>query len=273
MEHLQDTVTLNNGVKMPGVGLGVYKVEDGETVKNAVKTALDHGYRSIDTASFYDNETGVGQAIKESGVPREELFITTKVWNDEQGYEVTLEAFERSLSKLGVDYLDLYLIHWPVRDKYKETWRAMEELYEKGKIRTLGVSNFHSHHLEDLMAGSKVKPAVDQVEYHPHLSQAELLEFCRKEGIQLEAWAPLKRGRIIEEPVIVEIAEKYSKTPAQVVLRWDVQQGVVTIPKSVTAHRIKENADIFDFSLTSEEIEKIDGLNIDDRTGKNPDSF
>lgn len=272
IEHLQDTVTLNNGVKMPGFGLGVYKVDE-EVAVDSVKAALENGYRSIDTASFYNNEKGVGKGIRESGVPREEIFITSKVWNDEQGYEETLEAFERSLEKLGLEYLDLYLIHWPVKGKYQDTWKAMEKLYNEGKVRAIGVSNFHVHHLQDLMSNSKVKPVVDQVEYHPHLSQEKLRAFCEEADIKLEAWSPLKKGRLFDEPVISELADKYGKTSAQIILRWDVQNNVITIPKSTHAHRIKENADIFDFTLTDEEVTRISSLNKDDRTGKNPDSF
>ncbi|QKY70026.1 aldo/keto reductase [Lentibacillus sp. CBA3610] len=273
IENLQDTVTLNNGVKIPGFGLGVYKVEDGDVTVASVKAALKHGYRSIDTASFYDNEKGVGQGIRESGVPREEIFVTSKVWNDEQGYESTLQAFEKSLEKLGMDYLDLYLIHWPVKGKFKDTWKAMEELYEKGKVRAIGVSNFHVHHLQDLLADCHVKPVIDQVEYHPHLTQEKLKAFCEEENIQLEAWSPLKKGRLMDEPIISGLADKYNKTSAQVILRWDVQNNVITIPKSTHEHRIQENADIFDFELTDEEMKKISGLNKDERTGKNPDSF
>ncbi|WP_010532051.1 aldo/keto reductase [Lentibacillus jeotgali] len=273
IRNLQDTVMLNNGVKIPGFGLGVYKVEDGSVTVESVKAALNNGYRSIDTASFYDNERGVGQGIKESGIPREEIFVTSKVWNDEQGYENTLQAFEDSLEKLGTDYLDLYLIHWPVKGKYKDTWKAMEKLYEEGKVRAIGVSNFHIHHLKDLMADSSVKPVIDQVEYHPHLTQEELRAFCEQENIQLEAWSPLKKGRLMDEPVIAELSEKYGKTSAQVILRWDVQNDVITIPKTTHEHRIKENADIFDFELTKDEMKQISNLNQDDRTGKNPDSF
>ncbi|GGJ87427.1 glyoxal reductase [Lentibacillus kapialis] len=273
IEHLQDTVTLNNGVKMPGFGLGVYKVEDGDVTVSSVKSALKNGYRSIDTASFYENEKGVGQGIKESDVPRDEIFVTSKVWNDQQGYEDTLKAFEASLEKLGLDYLDLYLIHWPVKGKYKETWKAMEKLYAEGKVRAIGVSNFHVQHLKDLMHDSNVKPVVNQVEYHPNLTQEELRAFCEQENIQLEAWSPLKRGRLINDPVIMELAEKYEKTSAQIILRWDVQNHVVTIPKSTHEHRIKENADIFDFKLTDDEMKRISGLNEDDRTGMNPDDF
>lgn len=273
INNLQDTVTLNNGVKMPGFGLGVYKVEDGQSVVQSVKAALEHAYRSIDTASFYENEAGVGQGIKESNVPREEIFVTSKVWNDQQGYENTLKAFDESLEKLGLDYLDLYLIHWPVTDMYKETWRALEKLYNDGKVRAIGVSNFHVHHLQDLMADSKVKPVINQVEYHPHLTQDKVKTFCEKEQIQLEAWSPLKKGRILDDPTISGIAEKYGKSAAQVILRWGVQHNVILIPKSVKEHRIIENADIFDFALTDDEMEQISDLNKNERTGADPDSF
>jgi diketogulonate reductase-like aldo/keto reductase len=271
--HLQDTITLNNGVRMPGFGLGVYKVEDGDVVYQAVNTALETGYRSIDTASYYFNEKGVGQAVKDSRVPRDDIFITSKVWNDQQGYENTLKAFEESLENLQTDYLDLYLIHWPVKGMYMETWRALEKLYKDERVKAIGVSNFHIHHLQHLMDGCEVKPAVDQVEYHPHLTQEELHAFCRREGIQLEAWSPLKRGQLLDEPVLEEIGEKYNKTAAQVILRWDVQNKVITIPKTITDKRIEENADIFDFSLTEDEMKQIQGLNKNDRAGTNPESF
>lgn len=271
--HLQDTVTLNNGVKMPGFGLGVYKVEDGDTVIHAVSSALKNGYLHIDTATIYDNEKGVGQAVKDSGIPREEIFITSKVWNDDQGYESTLKAFEETLEKLGTDYLDLYLIHWPVSGKYKDTYRALEKLYEEGKVRAIGVSNFHVHHLEDLMEDCTITPMVDQVEFHPHLTQSDLRKFCQDNNIQFEAWSPLKKGRLFEDPTLMEIAEAHGKTAAQVMLRWDIQHGVVTIPKSIREKRIVENADVFDFSLTDEEMKRIDGMNKDERTGSNPDTF
>lgn len=273
INNLQDTIMLNNGVKMPGFGLGVYKVEDGDAVVKSVKAAISYGYRSIDTASFYDNETGVGKAIKESEVSRDELFITSKVWNEEQGYESTLQAFERSLDKLGLDYLDLYLIHWPVKGKFKDTWKAMEALHEAGKVRAIGVSNFHIQHLRTLLSDCNVKPVINQVEYHPHLAQIELKAFCEKEHIQLEAWSPLKRGQLLDEPVINELAEKHGKSPAQVILRWDVQNDVITIPKSIHEKRIKENADIFDFTLTEADMEKLNDLNINDRSGSNPDDL
>lgn len=270
---LKDTTTLHNGVKMPWVGLGVFKVEDGEEVVHSVKAAIKNGYISIDTAAFYQNEEGVGQAIKESGVPREELFITTKVWNSDQGYEKTLQAFETSLKKLGLDYLDLYLIHWPGKDKYNDTWKALEKLYKDGRVRAIGVCNFEIHHLEDLISHAEIKPMVNQVEYHPHLNQEELRTYCKKEGIQLEAWSPLKRGQLLDEPVLSEIAKKYNKSIAQVILRWDLQNEVVTIPKSIKEHRIIENADIFDFELSNEDMNKINGLNNGSRIGSHPDDM
>lgn len=271
--NLKDTTTLHNGVKMPWVGLGVFKVNEGEEVVQSVKAAIKNGYISIDTAAIYKNEEGVGQAIKESGIPREELFITTKLWNAEQGYESTLAAFETSLNKLGLDYLDLYLIHWPGKNKYKETWKAFEKLYKEGRVRAIGVSNFQVHHLEDLISSAEIKPMVNQVEFHPHLTQKELLSYCKKEGIQLEAWSPLKQGQLLNEPVLEDLAHKYNKSVAQVILRWDLQHGVVTIPKSIKEHRIIENADIFDFELSAEDMEKIDGLNQDSRAGSHPDTM
>jgi diketogulonate reductase-like aldo/keto reductase len=271
--NLKSTTTLHNGVKMPRMGLGVFKVADGEDVVQSVKTAIKNGYISIDTASFYKNEEGVGQAIKESGVSREELFVTTKLWNGDQGYEATLKAFEISLNKLGLDYLDLYLIHWPGKDKYKETWRAFEKLYKEGRVRAIGVSNFQIHHLEDLISSAEIKPMVNQVEYHPLLTQKDLHSYCKKEGIQLEAWSPLRQGTLLTDPILEDIAHKYNKSVAQVILRWDLQNEVVTIPKSTKEHRMIENATIFDFELSTEDIEKIDGLNEDSRVGSNPDTM
>lgn len=272
-KDLQDTTTLHNGIKMPWFGLGVFKVKEGADVINSVKAAIKNGYKSIDTAAIYQNEEGVGQAIKESGVSRDELFLTSKVWNADQGYESTLQAYETSLRKLGTDYLDLYLIHWPGKNKYKETWEALEKLYKDGRVRAIGVSNFKIHHLEDLLSEAEIKPMVNQVEYHPHLTQKELLAFCQKEGIQMEAWSPLKQGQLLSDPTINEIGEKYSKTPAQVILRWDLQNKVVTIPKSIKEHRIIENANIFDFELSVEDMKRIDGLNKNERVGADPDVF
>jgi methylglyoxal/glyoxal reductase len=273
IKTLQDTTILHNGVKMPWLGLGVFKVEEGTEVIQSVKWAIEAGYKSIDTAAIYRNEEGVGQAIKESGAKRDELFITTKVWNKAQGYDSTLAAFEKSMKKLDLDYLDLYLVHWPVKGKYMETWRAMEKLYKEGKVRAIGVSNFNIHHLEDVLAECEVKPMVNQVEYHPRLAQKELLEYCKKNGIQLEAWSPLMQGELLKEPTLVELAGKYGKSVAQIILRWDLQNGVVTIPKSIHQDRILENADIFNFELSEEDMEKIDGLNEDRRIGPDPDNF
>ncbi|WP_047154109.1 aldo/keto reductase [Aneurinibacillus tyrosinisolvens] len=269
---LTDSTTLKNNVKMPWLGLGVWKVTEEGQAEQAVLSAIKAGYRSIDTAAVYQNEEGVGNAIRTCGVPREELFITTKVWNADQGYESTLAAFEESRKKLGLEYFDLYLIHWPVAGKYKETWKALEKLYKDGRVRAIGVSNFHIHHLEDLMADCEIAPMVDQVEYHPLLTQKELLGFCKDHGIQLEAWSPLMQGNL-DNPTLMELGEKYQKSPAQIILRWDLQNGVVTIPKSVTESRIIENANIFDFELTAEDIEKIDSLNSNKRFGPDPDNF
>jgi diketogulonate reductase-like aldo/keto reductase len=271
-DSLSSTVTLHNGVKMPIFGLGVWKVEDGAEVENAVKYAIKAGYRLIDTAAVYGNEEGVGNAIQDSGLPRENLFITTKVWNGDQGYDSTLRAFEESIKRLKLDYLDLYLIHWPVKGKYKDTWRAMEKLYEEGRIRAIGVSNFHSHHLDDLIDSAKVVPMVNQVEFHPLLTQEELRAYCKRNKIQFEAWSPLMQGNL-DLPVLKQLGEKYGKSPAQIVLRWDIQNEVITIPKSVRESRIIENADIFDFELSEEDMEAINSLNQNKRFGSNPDNF
>lgn len=242
VNSIQATTELNNGIKMPWLGLGVWKAEDGEEVKRAVKAAIEAGYRSIDTAAVYKNESGVGEAIKESGITRDELFVTTKVWNSDQGYESALKAYDESLERLGMDYVDLYLIHWPVKGKYNETWKALEKLYKDGRVRAIGVSNFQIHHLQDLMSNSEIVPAVNQVEYHPRLAQKELLSFCKANSIQLEAWSPLMQGKeLINHSTLIEIGQKkYNKSAAQVILRWDLQNGVVTIPKSVTESRIRE---------------------------------
>lgn len=273
MMNLKSATKLANGVEMPWFGLGVFKVQEGQEVIDSVKAAIKAGYRSIDTASVYGNEEGVGQAIRESGVAREELFITTKVWNTEQGYESTLAAFDQSLSKLGLDYADLYLVHWPIRAKYKDTWRALEKLYADGKVRAIGVSNFQIDHLEDLLADAAVKPMVNQVELHPLLNQQELREYCKAQGIQIEAWAPLAQGHLLDNEVLADIAARHNKTLPQVILRWDLQNGIVTIPKSVKEERIIANADIFDFELSEEEISRINGLNRDQRFGSHPDRF
>jgi methylglyoxal/glyoxal reductase len=271
MESIFDKITLHNGVEMPAFGLGVYKVEEGEQIEETAKTALELGYRLIDTASFYQNEEGVGQALRNSGIQREEVFITTKVWNSEQGYDNTLKAFDESMEKLGLDYLDLYLVHWPVKGKYLETWRALEKLYHEGRVKAIGVSNFKTHHLKDLLSHAVEKPVINQVELHPLLSQAELREFCQQNDIMVEAWSPLSRGRFLDEPVLGKIAKQHGKTPAQVILRWHLQNQIIPIPKSVTPSRLKENADIFDFQLNQRELEAINDLNKDQRFGADPD--
>ncbi|MGG3874893.1 aldo/keto reductase [Brevibacillus laterosporus] len=276
-KNLQDTTALHNGIKMPWFGIGVFKVEEGSELVTAVKSAIKHGYRSIDTAAIYGNETSVGQAIhegiQEANISREDLFVTSKVWNADLGYEATLAAFETSLNKLGLEYLDLYLIHWPVKGKYKEAWRALEKLYKDGRVKAIGVSNFQIHHLEDLMGEAEVKPLINQVEFHPYLTQKELITFCRTHDIQMEAWSPLMQGQLLDNPVLQEIADKHGKTVAQVILRWDLQHGVVTIPKSTKEHRIVENASVFDFELTQEEMDRIDALNQNHRVGPDPDNF
>jgi methylglyoxal/glyoxal reductase len=272
MEKISDAVQLNNGVDMPWLGLGVWQTKEGGEVVSAVKAAIGSEYRSIDTASAYRNEEGVGKGIKESGVNRADLFVTTKVWNGDQGYDQTIQAFEASRAKLGLEYIDLYLIHWPVKGKYNATWKALERLYDEGLVRAIGVSNFQQHHLEDVLGSGNVSPAVNQVEFHPLLQQLKLREFCKQNRIQLEAWSPLMQGHL-DLPVLKRLAEKYGKSPAQIVLRWDLQKQVVTIPKSIRAERIHENASIFDFTLNEEDVALIDGLNEDRRFGPDPDNF
>lgn len=270
---IKGTFTLNNGIEMPYFGLGVYLSKDGQEVVNAVKWALDCGYRHIDTASIYKNETGVGKGIKESNVLREEVFVVSKVWNTDQGYETTLRAFEATLDRLGLDYLDLYLIHWPVAGKYKDTWRALEYLYEQKLVRSIGVSNFMEHHLVDLMEESSIVPMVNQMEFHPFLRQQSLLDFCEKNQIQYEAWSPMMQGNIFTIEEFKELAKKYKKSIAQIVLRWDLQKGVITIPKSSKKERIISNADIFDFELDQEDVAKLDSLDKSKRFGPDPDNF
>ncbi|MBB6731382.1 aldo/keto reductase [Cohnella zeiphila] len=277
IQHLQDAVTLSNDVRMPVFGLGVFQVEDGPALASAVKAAIRNGYRSIDTAAVYGNEQSVGQgihgAVGQGLVAREQLFVTTKVWNADQGYDSALAAFETSLNKLGLDYVDLYLIHWPVQGKYKETWRALETLYREGRVRAIGVSNFQIHHLEDLLADAKIRPMVNQVEFHPRLTQEDLRRYAKEQGIQLEAWSPLMQGRLLDDPVLLEIAARHGKSVAQTILRWDLQHGVVTIPKSTKEHRMVENASVFDFELSPEDMARIDGLNRNLRVGPDPDRF
>ena len=273
ISKISDVATLNNGLTMPYLGFGVYQVNEGNEVENAVKFALETGYRSIDTATVYGNELGVGTAIKESGIAREDIFLTTKVWNDDLRKKRTLKAFEESLEKLQTDYVDLYLVHWPVAGFYKEAWQAMEEIYASGRAKAIGVSNFLVHHLEDILSDGKVVPAVNQIEFHPYLVQPELLKFCQSNQIQVEAWSPLMQGHIVSVPTINDMAKKYNKSEAQIVLRWDLQHDVVTIPKSVNPKRIIENMQIFDFELSQEDMDTLDALDKGKHFGPDPADF
>ncbi|CAL9271629.1 putative oxidoreductase_MSMEI_2347 [Streptomyces sp. SudanB5_2050] len=268
------TVTLNNGVEIPQLGFGVFQVPDEETTA-AVTSALEAGYRSIDTAAIYGNETGVGRALATSGIAREDLFITTKLWNADQGYDATLRAFDDSLAKLGLDHVDMYLIHWPTpaRDLYKDTWRAIEKLVADGRVRTAGVSNFQPDHLKRLIDGAELVPAVNQVELHPGLQQSELRAVHAELGIATEAWSPLAQGAVLKDEAITSVAGRHGKSPAQVVLRWHLQLGNIVIPKSVTPERIRQNLDVFDFTLTDDEMTAIAGLDRDLRTGPHPDQL
>lgn len=268
----QTTTTLHNGYEMPNLGLGVWRMDQSETSLSAIKYALSVGYRLIDTAARYDNEAIVGQALKESDVLREDVFVTSKVWHTDHGYEKTLAALDQSLMRLQLDYLDLFLIHWPIGD-YIGTWRALEEAYREGKLRAIGVSNFNQEHLIELAAVSEIKPMVNQIEYHPYLVQTELRTYCQAQGIAVQAWSPLGKGELLQDPVCLQLAEKYQKTPAQIVLRWDLQQNVLVIPKSVTPHRILENSEIFDFTLSEEDMAQLTALNRDHRFGPDPVTF
>ncbi|WP_342434150.1 aldo/keto reductase [Neobacillus sp. FSL H8-0543] len=268
-------VILNNGLKMPQLGYGVWKIADDQATA-AVAKALEAGYTSIDTAMLYKNEVGVGKAIKETAIPREELFITTKVWNSDHGYEDTLRAFDLSLERLGLDYVDLYLIHWPTPkyDEYVNTYKALEKLYRDGRVKAIGVCNFEIEHLERILKECDIKPVVNQIECHPYLSQMELKDFCRKHDIFVEAWSPLEQGgEVLQDDVITKIAKSHSKSPAQVILRWHLQNNTIVIPKSVTPSRIEENINVFDFELTAEEMGEINNLNRNRRRGANPNEM
>lgn len=268
--HLRSTLRLNNGVEIPRFGLGVFRAPRGEETRQAVSDALALGYRHIDTARIYGNERDVGTAVRDSGLPRQEIFVTTKLWNDDQGYESTLRACERSLKELGLEYVDLYLVHWPVSGKRLDSWRAMEKLLADGKCRSIGVSNFTERHLEELLRHAKVVPAVNQVELSPFLYQEELIRYCEGKGIAVEAYSPLTKGQRLGDPTLVEVARRHSRTPAQVLIRWCLQHGLIVIPKSTRKERIHENADVFGFELSAEEMRTLDGLDEELRTSWDP---
>ena len=275
VRSINDAAVLHNGMKMPRLGLGTWQSAEGDEVEQSVRWALEIGYRHVDTAAIYGNERGVGRAIRESGVSRGEVFVTTKVWNDDQrkGHDAVLRAFDESLRRLGMDYVDLYLVHWPVKGKYKEAWRALEKVYAGGRAKAIGVSNFLVHHLEDVIKDAQVVPMVNQVEFHPRLLQRGLMDACRRQRIVQEAWSPLMKGKIAHIPQLQELAEKYGKTVAQVVLRWNLLHGIVTIPKSVRRERLEENAGLFGFELSADDMAKVDALDRGERLGADPDNF
>jgi 2,5-diketo-D-gluconate reductase A len=267
-------ITLNNGVEIPQLGFGVYQVDPDET-KAATLAALEVGYRHIDTAEMYRNEKGVGEAVRESGLGREDIFVTSKLNNSKHDYDVALGAFETTLDTLDIDYLDLFLIHWPLPTvgDYVETWKAMEKMYESDRLRAIGVSNFQTHHLDRLIRDTGIVPAVNQVEIHPYLTNEAVRSYDISHGIATEAWSPLARGKILDDPFIGQIAERVGKSTAQVVLRWHIQRGDIVFPKSVTRTRIEENFDLFDFELSDADIAEINDQNRDERTGSNPDEM
>jgi diketogulonate reductase-like aldo/keto reductase len=273
MTKKTECTILNNGIKMPWLGLGVFLAQDGKEVENAVRWALETGYRSIDTAAIYGNEQGVGTAIRQSGITREEIFLTTKVWNNSLRNGKVQRAFEDSLRRLEIDYIDLYLIHWPVEGFFLEAWSDLEKIYQSGRAKAIGVSNFMIPHLKELLDHSQLIPAVNQVEFHPYLVQPDLLKFCRDHQIQVEAWSPLMKGQIFNVSEIIQLTEKYKKSPAQIALRWNLQHQVVTIPKSVKKDRILENSLIFDFELSESDMTLLDSLDCGRRVGPDPFNF
>lgn len=271
MTSLIKKISLSNSVSIEQLGFGTFKIVDQQEANNAVMTALNNGYRSFDTAQLYNNEKILGEAFVNSGVARQELFLTTKVSNLNQGYEQTLKSFEQSLKDLQTDYLDLFLVHWPLKNHFFDTWKAIEQLYETKMVRAIGVCNFQQSHFELLKTRANIKPMINQIEIHPYLVQKELIEYLNKEQIAIEAWSPLARGRVVDEPLLINIGQKYQKSSSQVTLRWHVQKDLIVIPKSVNPLRIAENIQIFDFELTDTEMQQIDSLNEDFRTGPNPD--
>ncbi|MBN2627939.1 MAG: aldo/keto reductase [Spirochaetales bacterium] len=278
MNRLTDSFTLENGYSIPCLGYGTWQTPDGQTAVTSVKKALETGYRHIDTAAVYGNEVGVGQGIAASGIPRDEIFVTSKVWNSQRGYSRTLDAFAKTLSDLQLDYLDLYLIHWPANERQfkewdtlnRETWRAMTELYNQGKIRAIGVSNFKPHHLESLMK-TEVPPMVNQIEYHPGQLQEKTVRYCREHNILVEAWSPLGTGKMLTNPTLNSIADKYNRSAAQICIRWILQNGLLPLPKSVTPSRIEENARVFDFTLDGEDMKTIGDMEYFGGSGLDPD--
>ena len=270
--NINTTVTLNNGVNIPVIGLGVFQSPAGGVTKQAILDSLEAGYRHIDTARIYGNEVDVGKAVAECGLPREDIFVTTKLWNADQGYESTLDAFEISLGKMDLEYIDLYLMHWPVEGRRLESWTAMEELFAKGRCRSIGVSNFMVHHLEGLLQKAHVVPAINQIEMSPYnyLHRKETLDLCHSTGIVIEAYSPLTKGKKLKDPRLVEIAAKYGKTTAQLLIRWALEKHYVVLPKSVNKDRIIENADVFDFTISEEDLAIMDGFNEDLATGWDP---
>ena len=272
MQHPM-TTALHGDVDMPMHGLGVYQSDDGDEVINAILWSIEDGYRLIDTASIYRNERGVGEAVRRSGLERDEIFVTTKLWNNAQGYEPALAAMDASLERLGMDYVDLYLIHWPKPEHTAESWRALEHLKEQGLTRAIGVCNYQPHHLDQLMATANVAPALNQVELHPHLQQAEVRESVEALGGVTQAWSPLKQAQVLDDPILVEIADRLGVSPAQVVLRWQLQEGISTIPKSVKRERITSNGDVFSFELTEADMDAVRSMDRGDRIGPDPDNF
>src|SRR5213594_2644713 len=270
---LGSRVTLNDGNRMPVLGLGMWQAGSGKATRNAVAVALQSGYRLFDTAKLYGNERDLGVAVRESGIPRDEVFVTTKLWNNDQGYESTLQAFEKSRHELGLDYVDLYLIHWPVPGLREESWKALLKIRDEGLARSIGVSNFTIRHLEELLRGTPAPPAVNQVEFHPFLYQKDLLEFCVRQKIQLEAYSPLTRGHRLNHPVISQISSRHGRTPAQVLIRWSLQHGLVVIPKSIRPDRIRENAAVFDFELNADDMKRLDSLDESSHVAWDPEDL